>query len=156
MGVIESAKRFFKTEQKPSDDGTKFTKIENLEQAANYLQAVKDQADRGDSKIDVTITTATSPERRMFLNYAIKQMSDKLKKYKILLFLRVNPIHIDAATGRETYLSKLAIANALSKLIGRRILEDEIDAEENKAVQYCFQAIASCRQNKIPLVGEPA
>lgn len=153
MGLISEAKKYFKREPvKPGDGDTQFTKIENLEQAANYLQSIKDRAARGDYKVDVQITTATSIERRAYLNYAISLMPDNLMQHKILLFLRVNPYFEDAATGREAYLSKCEIANALSKRIGRRVLEQEVDEKEREAVRYAMDVITTCREKRIPLV----
>lgn len=153
MSILSNAKKFFKQDEPEKKDETNFTKIKSMEEAANYLQAVKDSAARGESKIEVEITTATSPERRAYLNYAVSLLPKSLIKYKLLLFLRVNPISEDAETGRETYLSKREIANMLSQRIGRRILESDIDHEEQLAIRYCMDAVASCKLKNIPLVG---
>jgi hypothetical protein len=132
--------------------------IRTIGDAERYLRAVRDTAEKmenGEFKgaSDVEINTATSPERREFLNYAINHMPDKFIKHKILLFLRVNPYWEDAATGREAYLSKKEIARALTQRVGRTVYEHEVDRIEKEAIDIAKDAIVSSRKNYVPLVG---
>ena len=116
MGVIDSAKRFFKTEPAKESGDTKFTKIENLEQAANYLKAVKDQAKNGDKKIDVTITTASSIESGLagvFSGYApqVKQVSEEFGLDPADLWRALGDHKVVAA--QESMIREIAIKLAL-------------------------------------------
>lgn len=127
-------------------------KADSIEEAANYLAEQKAKYERGElTIIDPAITTATSPERREFLNYCISLMEDRLMKYKILLFLRVNPYHEDCQ-GNEWYLSKAQIARYLTERLDRRVLETEVDGIERDAMKYAKDAITQTKANKIPIL----
>ena len=134
-------------------DETKYTKIESIEQAANYLKAISEKAENGQFEIDVKINTATEVERREFLNYCINLMPDKYIKHKILLFLMVNPFKENHDTGRGMYLSRKEIARVLTRKCGFKVLELEVIAIEQEGLEMCKNAIADSKQSGIPLVG---
>jgi hypothetical protein len=157
--ILDNIKKNFKVKVTRGPEGEKVeTDIRSVEDAANYLRAVKDAADRmerGECEApDVEVTTATSIERREFLNYCINLMDDKYIKHKILLFLRVNPFKENPATGEETYLSKKEIARVLTERVGRKVFETEVDAIEGEALKIAKDSLASCKQKNIPLVGK--
>ena len=127
-------------------------KADSIEQAANYLAEQKAKYERGEvTIIKPVVTTATSQERRQFLNYCISLMDDRLMQYKILLFLIVNPYHEDCQ-GNERYLSKRQIAQYLTDRLGRRVLETEIDGIERDAMKYAKDAITRTKVDKIPIL----
>lgn len=131
---------------------TGFVKIKTLEQAANYIDELKGKVESGEIKPDFQVTTATSPERREFLNYAISLVPDKYIKHKILLFLRVNPYWEDPHTGREAYLSTREIARCLSDRVGFKIYDFEVTAIERDALEIVKDTLASKERSSIPLV----
>lgn len=132
---------------------TGFSKIKSLDEAAGYIKHLKAKVEDGTIKPEMNVTTATSPERRAYLNYCISLVKDKYIKHKILLFLRVNPYWEDPTTGREAYLSKRELARCLSDRVGFRVLELEIDAIERDAMQIIKDTISRLPANSVPLVG---
>lgn len=160
MGIFDGAKRLLKDEaQKPVSEAEekliRYSKIESLDDARKYLNCLEDMEKKGELKglVEPTITTATSIERREFLNYAINHMPEKYIQHKILLFMRVNPYFENPETGEERYLSKKEIARCLSERLPRRIFEFEIDRLEKEAVQIAMEAIETSRKNYVPIVG---
>lgn len=153
MSILDTAKKYFKKDAPKGEDKTPYTKIDSIEQAANYLAAIKDKQEAGDYEIDVRINTATEMERREYLNYCINLIPDKYIKHKILLFLRCNPFHENAQTGRGLYLSTKEIARVLTKKCGFKVFECEVEAIEREGLEICKQTLRSSREEGIPLVG---
>lgn len=153
MSLLDSSKQHFRTEAPKGEDKTQYTKIDSIEQAANYLAAIKDKQEAGDYEVDVKINTATEIERREYLNYCINLIPDKYIKHKILLFLRVNPFQENAETGKGLYLSTKEIARVLTEKCGHKVFEIEVQSIEKEGVDMAMQAIRSSRHDGIPLVG---
>ena len=143
-------------EEKPKHQVT----INTVEEAANYLKKIKDDADHNRidremfpmGEAEEGITTCTDQERREYLNYAINLMPDSLIKYKIILFLRCNPYWEDGQ-GNQKFLSKKGIANMLTKECGFKILDVQVDAEEKQAIVLCMENLKKMRLEDVPLVG---
>lgn len=169
MSIIDTVKKNYgHLKVTRTADGEKVeTEIRSLNDAANYLAAVKDQADRmergevkGDMDAEVKISTATEMERREYLNYCLTLVPDKYIKHKILLFLRINPYSEKMFTDRNgrvehkgVYLSKKEIARAITARTTAKVTEQEVDKIEKEAVEIVCQSIRSSRANDVPLIG---
>lgn len=153
MSFLDKIKKNLGVEIGKDGKPTGFSKITSLEQAANYIADLKQKMHDGTIKPEMQVTTATSMERREFLNYAISLVPDKYMKHKILLFLRVNPYWEDPATGREAYLSKREIARCLSDRVGYRVLEVEVEGIERDAINIIKETLEKKKVSAIPLVG---
>ena len=153
MSFLDGIKKNLGVETGKDGKPTGFSKITTVEQAGRYIDELKEKMHDGTIKPEMEITTATSPERREFLNYAISLVPDKYMKHKILLFLRVNPYWEDASTGREAYLSKREIARCLSDRVGFKVLELEVEGIERDAIKIVKEVLEKKQISAIPLVG---
>ena len=129
-----------------------FTRIDSVEQGRNILAAAEEAHASGKFKADVEISTCVEKDLVKFLNYAVTLIHNKYALHKMLLVLRVNPIHINEATGKGTYLSKKYIAQELTKHTKRLVMESEIEKLEKEAIRICQDAIRKTRDTALPIL----